>query len=63
MLREQVINFLETAVVMLLLTNAFSVLAAAYAISLAQGLKPSDADVPAHPRLFRLLARRTRINP
>ena len=37
MLREQVINFLETALVLLTLTNALSIAAAAYAISLARG--------------------------
>jgi hypothetical protein len=38
MLRENVINFLEAAVLFLLLTNAFSAVAAAYAISLARGV-------------------------
>jgi len=38
MLREQVISFLEAALVLLTVTNAFSVAAAAYAISLARGL-------------------------
>ena len=37
MFREQVINFLETALVLLTLTNALSIAAAAYAISLARG--------------------------
>jgi hypothetical protein len=37
MLREQVINFLETALVLLTLTNALSIAAAVYAISLARG--------------------------
>lgn len=36
MLHDQVINFLETAVIFLLLTNAVSIVAAAYAISLVQ---------------------------
>jgi hypothetical protein len=36
MLREHVINFLEATVVLLMLTNAFSVGLAAYAIALAQ---------------------------
>jgi hypothetical protein len=36
MLHDQMINFLETTIVFLLLTNAVSGLAAAYAISLAQ---------------------------
>ncbi len=38
MLREQVITFLESTVIFLLLTNAVSVAAAAYAISVATGL-------------------------
>jgi len=42
MLREQFINFLEAAVVLLALTNALSVAAAAYAISLAHGLTRTD---------------------
>jgi len=36
MLHDQIINFLETAVIFLLLTNVISVVAAAYAISLVQ---------------------------
>ena len=36
--REQVINFLEAAVVMLMLTNTLSIAAAAYALSLAHRL-------------------------
>jgi len=61
MIREQFINFLETAVVFLLLTNAFSVLAAAYAISLAHGLIRADTPVPAHYGPLLMLARRLRI--
>jgi hypothetical protein len=38
MLRDQVINFLEATVIFLLLTNAVSVAAAAYAIAVATGL-------------------------
>jgi len=38
MLREQIINFLEAALALLTLTNAFSVAAALYAISLARDL-------------------------
>jgi hypothetical protein len=38
MFREQMINFLEATVVLLTLTNAVSVAAAAYAISIAHGL-------------------------
>jgi hypothetical protein len=38
MLREHFINFLEAAVVLLILTNTFSALAAAYAILGRRGL-------------------------
>jgi hypothetical protein len=38
MLRDQVITFLEATIIFLLLTNAVSVVAAAYAISVATGL-------------------------
>ncbi len=37
MLREQMITFLETTVIFLLLTNAISVFAATYAITVATG--------------------------
>ena len=36
MLRDQIINFLEAAVVFLMLTNALSIAATAYALALAQ---------------------------
>ncbi len=62
MLREQLINFLEAAVVLLVLTNAFSVLAAAYAISLAHGLVRTDSHVPTHYGLLTVLARHLRID-
>jgi hypothetical protein len=39
--RDQMINFLETTVIFLLLTNAVSGLAAVYAISLAQKGRPA----------------------
>ena len=38
MLREQMSNFLQSAVIVLLLTNALSAIAAAYAIRLAISL-------------------------
>jgi len=41
MLREQMINFLEAAVVFLLATNAASVLAAVYAMRLANAVSPA----------------------
>jgi len=40
MLREQMINFLQTAVVFLLLTNAASIIAAVYAIRIAKAFAP-----------------------
>ena len=42
---DQMINFLETTIIFLLLTNAVSGLAAAYAISLAQKGRPAPAVV------------------
>jgi hypothetical protein len=38
--RDQMINFLQTAVVFLLLTNAASVVAAVYAIRIARAFAP-----------------------
>jgi hypothetical protein len=61
MLRDHFINFLEAAVVLLALTNAFSVVAAAYAISLARGVIRADSRVPIQPGLLDFLARRLRI--
>ncbi len=43
MLHEQVITFLETTVIFLLVTNALSVIVAAYAVSIAIGGNPRDA--------------------
>jgi hypothetical protein len=57
MLREHVINILEAAVVVLALTNAFSVAAAAFAISLAQRLIRNGAQPAPHNRVLGLLAR------
>ena len=50
MFREQMIHFLEAAVVFLLATNAFSVLAALYAFRLANAgsLEPKADGVIAH---------------
>jgi len=62
MLREHVINFLEAAVVLLALTNAFSVGAAAYAIALARALSRTDRGAATQPRLLTVLARCLRIN-
>ena len=44
MFREQVINFFEAALVLLMLTNALSIAAAAYAISLARGGIPPKSE-------------------
>lgn len=43
MIREQMINFLQAVVVVLLLTNAFSVVAAVWALRIAAG---TTAKVP-----------------
>jgi hypothetical protein len=61
MFREQMINFLEAMVVVLALTNAFSVLAAAYAISMARGLARPRSQLPDQPRLLGFLPRRVRV--
>jgi hypothetical protein len=61
MLRDHFVNFLEAAVVLLALTNAFSVVAAAYAISLARGVIRADSPVPAHHGLLDFLAGRMRM--
>ena len=47
MLRDQVITFLETTIIFLLLTNAVSVAAAAYAISVATGLNTRRGEAKA----------------
>ena len=57
MLREQVINFLEAALVLLMLTNAFSIAAAAYAISLARDLIRGESRPTTENRVLALLAR------
>ena len=43
MLRDQVINFLEAAVVLLMLTNAVSIAATAYALALTQRVVRADS--------------------
>jgi hypothetical protein len=43
MFREQMINFLQTTVVFLLLTNAASVVVAAYAVRIAKALASGHA--------------------
>jgi hypothetical protein len=49
MLHDQIINFLETAVIFLLLTNAVSIVAAAYAISLVQKARAPAVAVARRP--------------
>jgi hypothetical protein len=49
MLHDQMINFLETTIIFLLLTNAVSGLAAAYAISLAHKGRPALAAATRRP--------------
>ena len=60
MFREQIINVLETTIVMLTLTNAVSIAAAAYAISLARGAVHVGARPATQDTLLALLARRLR---
>jgi hypothetical protein len=54
MLREQMISFLEATVVFLLLTNALSIFAAAWAIYLATRMDATPTAI--HPRLKRFFA-------
>jgi hypothetical protein len=56
MLHEQVITFLESTVIFLLLTNALSVIVAAYAVSLALGGNPRDAKAIVVSRANAMLA-------
>jgi hypothetical protein len=60
MMREQFINFLETTVVFLLLTNALGIFAAAYAVSLAHGLVRPDPQGAAQGGWLAFWARRLR---
>ena len=55
--REQFCNVLETAVVLLALTNAFSVFAAIYMISIARGVVRADQPLPVLPRWVGFVAR------
>jgi hypothetical protein len=61
MIREQFINFLEAAVVLLMLINAFSVAAAAYAISLARAVIRTDSGQATQHRFVPPLARSVRV--
>jgi hypothetical protein len=53
--REQTINFLEAVVVLLTLTNAASVVAAAYALSIAHGLTRPPSKWQERPSSLRFL--------
>ena len=57
MFREQVINFLEAALVLLTLTNAFSVAAAVYAVSLVRNLIRGETRPATDKRRVSLLSR------
>jgi hypothetical protein len=59
--REQTINFLEAVVVLLTLTNAASVVAAAYALSIARGLPRPPAKSQETPSSLRFLLRVLRV--
>ena len=48
MLRDHMINFLEAAVVFLMLTNAFSIAAAVYALAMAQRTTRTDSRAAGH---------------
>jgi hypothetical protein len=52
-MRDQLINFLQAAVAFLLLTNALSVAAAAYAIRTVHGLTHDESQVSAAERRVR----------
>jgi hypothetical protein len=57
MLREQMITFLEATVIFLLLTNALSIFAAAWAIYLASHVDTAPTAI--HARLGRFFAARS----
>ena len=58
MLRDQMIGFLQTAIVFLLLTNAISVLVALYAMKTANMLvRPTEAKRPIERKLEAILSR------
>ena len=60
MLRDQVINFLQAAVIFLLLTNAASAVAAAYAMRLAsQFASGARKEAPAPARRLEAFLRRS----
>ena len=59
MLREQMINFLEAAVVFLLATNAASALAALYAMRLARATSVAPQDKGVIARRLDAMVRRS----
>jgi hypothetical protein len=61
-LREQTINFLEAVVVLLTLTNAASVVAAAYALSIAHGRTRPRSKSQEMPSSLHLLLRVLRVD-
>ncbi len=61
MLRDHLLNFLETAVAVLMLTNVFSAITAAYALSLARS-PVRGSQKPNRLGLFSLLVWRKRMN-
>jgi hypothetical protein len=58
---EQTINFLESVVMLLTLTNAVSVAAAAYALSIAHGLTRRCSKSQEMPSSLRFLLRVLRV--
>ncbi len=60
MFREQIVNFLEAAVVFLLLTNAVSAAAATYAIRMVQGLAVGKQDTRGIARKVQAMLRGSR---
>jgi len=56
MLRQEFIKFLESAVVLLLLTNAIGTVMAVYAISIARGVVRPSIQLSAQPALRKLFA-------
>ena len=61
MFREQTINFLEAAVVLLALTNAAGLVAAAYALSIAHGLPRPPSKSQETPSSLHFLLRVLRV--
>ena len=58
MLREQLINWLEAAVILLALTNAFSAVVVAYTVRLARSLVRAESAMPEPDGLLSSMAKR-----